>query len=176
MPVRRSDVYEPWEEQLARGWIKLMNATNVMVYQASDGRVGGSIPSGTPLMLLTTRRKSSGRPHTVTIVYLDGEKIGAPDRWFVVGSNGGLSRDPGWVVNIAADPHVGVQIDADHYDTTAAEVDPAEIAPQRVIDALTEGYRPFGDYQRRAGATRRAPGDTGRVIKVIEIAKVTPRA
>jgi deazaflavin-dependent oxidoreductase (nitroreductase family) len=176
MPVRRSDVYEPWEEHLARGWIKLMNATNVMMYQASDGRVGGSIPSGTPLMLLTTRRKSNGRPHTVTIVYLDGDEIGVPDRWFVVGSNGGLSRDPGWVVNVAADPHVMVQIGAAHYDTTASEVDPAVTSPQTVIDALAKGYRPFGDYQRRAGATRRAPSDTGRVIKVIEIAKVRPRA
>jgi deazaflavin-dependent oxidoreductase (nitroreductase family) len=176
MPVRRSDVYEPWEEELARVWIKFMNATNVMLYQASDGRVGGSIPSGTPLMLLTTRRKSNGRLHTVTIVYLDGEEIGRPDQWFVVGSNGGLSRDPGWVVNIKADPHVKVQIGADHYETTAAEVDPTVLDPQTVIDALAKGYRPFGDYQRRAGATRRAPSESGRVIKVIEIAKVRPRA
>ncbi len=164
-------MYEPWEEDLARCWIKFMNATNVTVYEASDGRVGGSIPSGTPLMLLTTRRKSNGRPHTVTIVFLDGDQIGVEGKWFVVGSNGGLSRDPGWVVNIAADPRVVVQIGADHHVTIAAEVDPAVVAPQRVIDALTAGYRPFGDYQRHAGATRRAPGNGGRVIKVIEIAE-----
>jgi deazaflavin-dependent oxidoreductase (nitroreductase family) len=176
MPVRRSDVYEPWEEDLARGWIKIMNATNIALYKASDGRVGGSIPSGTPLMLLTTRRKSNGRRHTVTIVFLDGEEIDRPNRWFVVGSNGGLSRDPGWVANITADGRVEVQIGADHFDTTAALVDPKVTSPQKVIDALAKGYTPFGDYQRRAGATKRGPGDSGREIKVIEIKKVRPRA
>jgi deazaflavin-dependent oxidoreductase (nitroreductase family) len=173
MPVRRTDVYEPWEEQVARGWIKLMNATNVTVYESSDGRVAGSIPSGAPLMLLSTKGNKSGRRRTVTIVYLDGADIGEDDAWFVVASNGGLSRDPAWVRNIQQEPRVRVQIGPTHYDTTASVLKVKKAKQRRLADAvieqLAQGYRPFGDYQQRASGN-------GRTIRVARIEKVTPLA
>ena len=151
MPVHRDLAYDEWEERLARQWIGAMNAINVALYDVSDGRVAGAIPSGLPLLLLTTRGRSSGRARTVTVVYLarDGD-------WFVVASNGGLSRHPAWYANALADPEVSVQIGATVHPCRAEAVDADEAAS--VIAELAAGYRAFDEYGDRAGASdRRIP-------------------
>jgi hypothetical protein len=169
MAVRRSDVYADWEEDLARGWIKFMNATNVTVYETSEGRVAGSIPSGTPLMLLTTTRDNK-KPHTVTVVYLDGPTVGQPRCWFVVGSNGGLSTPPAWAGHLGKRPSATVQIGRDRWDAQASEVTDATVKAD-VLTALAEGYRPFADYQARA-----AGADKPREIKVFKLEPLRRRA
>jgi F420H(2)-dependent quinone reductase len=148
-----------------------MNLSNVAVYEASDGRVAGSIPSGVPIMLLTTIGCRTGRPFTASIVYLDGTLIERPGRYYVVGSNGGLSAAPAWIGNVRRNPSVRVDLGDDRFVGTASVVDDQQRA-SLVVAMLAKGYSPFRDYGTRAAAS-------GRPIRVVEIAPrapVTPAA
>jgi deazaflavin-dependent oxidoreductase (nitroreductase family) len=151
VPVHRNQPYDAWEERIARQWIGAMNAINVALYDISDGRVAGAIPSGLPLLLLTTTGRVTGRPRTVTVVYLARD-----DDYYVVASNGGLSRHPAWFANALADPRVLVQVGAEEFECTAEALADAEAAD--VIAELAQGYRAFDEYGDRAGsADRRIP-------------------
>ena len=121
-----------------------MNAINVALYQASDGRVAGRIPSGVPLLLLTTQGRVTNRPRTVTVAYLRTD-----DGYAVVGSNGGLSTDPAWVLNATANPSVVVQVGAQRHRCTARVLDQA--GADAVISELAASYRAFEQYGDRAG-------------------------
>jgi deazaflavin-dependent oxidoreductase (nitroreductase family) len=153
--VHRTLAYDDHEERLADTWIALMNAVNVTLYEASDGRVAGRIPSGLPLMLLRTVGRRTGRWRTVTVAYLrDG------DSFLVVGSKGGLSRAPHWVANAAAHPVVDVQIGADHVQCIATRLDDADAAA--AIERFAPYYRAFEDYGVRAA-------ERGRTIPVLRL-------
>jgi deazaflavin-dependent oxidoreductase (nitroreductase family) len=168
--VFRTDPYDDWEEELARGWISAMNGINLVVYEASDGQVAGSIPSGLPLLLLTTVGSRTGRARTVTIVYLDGTVIGDPGAYYVVGSNGGLSRHPAWVTNVRCNPAVRVAIGTNRFDGLAAEVTDPDAAAL-IWSELARGYAPFREYGTRAQAC-----PDPRQIRVIRIERLPDRA
>ena len=150
MPVRRDQAYSPDEERIARGWIGAMNAINVELYQWSDGRVAGRIPSGVPLLLLTTRGRVTNKMRTVTVAYLQTD-----DGYAVVGSNGGLSTDPAWVLNAEKNPSVVVQVGAERNRCTARPLDESTtVTASWVMSELSEKYRAFEQYQLRAGDRR----------------------
>jgi deazaflavin-dependent oxidoreductase (nitroreductase family) len=74
------------------------------LYRASRGHIGRSA-AGITYLLLITRGRRSGRPHTVPLPYaMDGP------RWLVVASNGGADRDPAWLHNLRADTSATVQV------------------------------------------------------------------
>jgi deazaflavin-dependent oxidoreductase (nitroreductase family) len=75
------------------------------LYQHSGGLIGSRIVAGGQALLLTTTGRRSGKPRTCALLYLkDG------DRLVVVASNGGSDHPPSWLLNLQADPDVGVQI------------------------------------------------------------------
>jgi len=62
---------------------------------------------GTPysdVVMLTTTGAKTGRQRTQVLPYTDWD-----GSYVVVGSNGGGSKDPGWVINIRADQNVWVR-------------------------------------------------------------------
>ncbi len=74
------------------------------VYRATGGKVGGRL-LGSPVLLLTTTGRKSGRPRTIPLLYLrDGENL------VVVASNGGTAGDPAWWLNLMADPEANVEV------------------------------------------------------------------
>jgi deazaflavin-dependent oxidoreductase (nitroreductase family) len=70
----------------------------------SGGRLGTRV-QGIPVLQLTTRGRRSGEPRTVALYHLT-----AGDTWVVVGSNAGGDRDPGWLLNLRAEPTGRVRI------------------------------------------------------------------
>jgi deazaflavin-dependent oxidoreductase (nitroreductase family) len=75
------------------------------VYRHSGGLIGSRIVAGSQALLLTTTGRRSGEPRTCALIYLkDGERL------VVVASNGGSDHPPSWLLNLQADPDVGVQI------------------------------------------------------------------
>lgn len=133
-----------------------MNAINVDLYRWSDGRVAGRIPSGVPLLLLTTVGRKTGRLRTVTVAYLETDR-----GYAVVGSNGGLSTDPAWVLNAMKNPSVVVQVGAERHRCTARVLgDSTAVTASSVMAELSEKYRAFEQYQLRAG---------GRQISVLHL-------
>ncbi len=67
-----------------------------------------------PTLLLTTSGRRSGEPRMVPIIY--GEADG---NYVVVASRGGAPTNPGWYLNLHANPAVEVQVIADTFSATA---------------------------------------------------------
>lgn len=95
----------PFQERLARMTVQFMAGTNIVAFRLSDGRVGGHVPSGAPICLLTTTGRKTGRARTVPLLFLwRGEDM------VVVVSNGGSSKLPMWFHNLRATPTVDVSV------------------------------------------------------------------
>jgi hypothetical protein len=74
------------------------------IYRHSGGLIGSRIIAGSQALLLTTTGRRSGKPRTCALIYLkDGKRL------VVVASNGGSDHPPSWLLNLQADPGVGVQ-------------------------------------------------------------------
>jgi deazaflavin-dependent oxidoreductase (nitroreductase family) len=113
------------------------------VYLKTNGRIGHSF-LGITMLLLTTVGRRSGKPRVAPLLYvMDG------DRWVVAGSNMGDGRDPAWWLNLGANPRARIQVRSDHYDVVARRAEPEEA--ERLWPVLTESYRFYSDYRKRAG-------------------------
>lgn len=95
----------PFQERLARMTVQVMAGLNVVAFRLSEGRVGGCVPSGAPICLLTTRGRSTGRLRTVPLLFLWRD-----DDIVSVASNGGMSVKPQWYLNLLADPVVELSV------------------------------------------------------------------
>jgi deazaflavin-dependent oxidoreductase (nitroreductase family) len=114
------------------------------VLAVSGGRLGRQV-QGIPVLRLTTRGRWSGEPRTVALYHLT-----ADDTWVVVGSNAGGDRDPGWLLNLRAEPTGRVRIGRTEVPVTAREAtgDEREHLWRRLV-ALNS------DYAEYAGRTAR---------------------
>lgn len=94
------------------------------------------------MLLLTTKGRHTGRPHTVPLLYLrDGEDL------VVIASYGGRDHYPDWYLNLKKHPSVGVELPGRKLEMAARTVVPAERAVlwPRVVDA----YDGYAAYQSR---------------------------
>jgi deazaflavin-dependent oxidoreductase (nitroreductase family) len=74
------------------------------LYVGSGGRIGHGM-LGVPSLILRTTGRRSGAERTNALVYArDG------DHFLVVPSNGGADKHPAWLLNLKANPDVGVQV------------------------------------------------------------------
>ena len=90
------------------------------LYRHSGGLIGSRVVAGRALLLTTTGRRS-GAPRTCALIYLkDGERL------VVVASNGGSDHPPSWLLNLQADPDVGVQIGRKKFSARASVASAAE--------------------------------------------------
>jgi len=132
----------PFQERLARMTVQTMAGLNIVAFRLSEGRVGGTVPSGAPICLLTTRGRSTGRLRTVPLLFL-----WRGDDMVAVASNGGMSVAPQWYLNLLADPDVEVSV-GDWRQRRAARLaqddERAELWPRFVA-----AYRHFRNYQER---------------------------
>ena len=111
-------------------------------YRLSGGKLFNR-GAGMPVLMLTTRGRKSGEPRTtiLTTPLQDGDTI------MVVASNNGGDRDPAWVLNLRADPHVEVTMNGTARPMTARVADAAEKAelwPRIVAD-----HAHYGGYQNK---------------------------
>jgi deazaflavin-dependent oxidoreductase (nitroreductase family) len=117
------------------------------VYRWSGGRIGGHL-AGMPVLLLTTRGRRSGRPHTTTLTYLpDGRAF------VVIASNGGAPRHPDWFLNLRAHPEAQVEVGARRLSVQAREAEGPE--RDRLWALVVQRYGGYAVYQRRT--RRRIP-------------------
>ena len=110
------------------------------VFRASEGRLL-SRGSGMPVLMLTTTGRKSGQKRTtmLTTPLEEGNRI------MLVASNGGDHKDPDWLLNLRADPHVDVTRDGATRPMTARVAGPDEKAtlwPRIVAD-----HDHYGGYQ-----------------------------
>lgn len=117
------------------------------VYDLTDGRIGHHV-LGVPCLLLRTTGRRTGRTRTASLVYArDG------DDYVVVASLGGSDRAPAWLHNLAADPHVGVQVGRRRFPATATVVARGGDDYDRLWRAVNDINR--GRYDRYQAKTDR---------------------
>jgi deazaflavin-dependent oxidoreductase (nitroreductase family) len=133
---------DPFQERLGRMTVQVMTGLNNVAFRLSEGRVGGEVPSGAPICLLTTTGRKTGRPRTIPLLFLWSD-----DDMVLVASNGGMSRPPYWYLNILDDPMVDVSV-ADWQQRRRARIlsdEEKAIHWPRLVDA----YMHFDSYQQR---------------------------
>ena len=112
------------------------------LFQATGGRVGGSIPGTGPVLLLSANGRKTGRERTVPLLYLsDGEDL------VIVASNGGTASHPTWWLNLRANPVATVDVGDKRLRVEAREADPVEKA--RLWPRLVRMYGGYEDYQEK---------------------------
>ena len=126
--------------------IKTMSKVNVVAYRWTGGllgskwRAGSAFPRGIPVLLLTTIGRKSGEPRTAPLVFIeDGVNV------IVVGSQGGLPKDPLWYKNLKANPECRVQIKRRKMKMKARTASPDE--RERLWPKLVAHYPDFVSYE-----------------------------
>jgi F420H(2)-dependent quinone reductase len=93
---------------------------HVTLYRLTNGRIGGRFIAGSPILLLTTGRRT-GKCRTRPLAYVrDG------DRYVLCASNGGSPTHPGWYHNLSATGRAEIQVGPEHLAVSARTADPAE--------------------------------------------------
>ena len=100
------------------------------LYPRVHGAVVSAGPPVLPLLMLTTARPRTNKPHSVPLVYLErGTDL------LVVASNWGRDRHPGWSENLLAEPSAIVQIGRRRqpvYARLATPVEKASLWPELI--------------------------------------------
>jgi len=110
-----------------------------VLYRSSNGVIGGRI-FNSPVLLLTTTGRRSGKQRTVPLLYLmDGCNVA------LVASNGGAVRHPTWWFNLQARPEAWVQIKGIRRRVKAEQASAAE--KERLWPRLTAMYPGYKRYQ-----------------------------
>lgn len=134
--------FTPTELRIAKPIVRVMSAVNTWIYRVSAGRIGGRWMYGAPILLLTTVGKKSGVKRTAPLLYLeDGQRV------ILVGSQGGMPKNPLWVGNIDANPEVEIEIGATKRLMSARRGTKEEKA--HYWPALCKMYPDYADYQLR---------------------------
>jgi F420H(2)-dependent quinone reductase len=116
-------------------------AEQVALYEATDGKEGGTL-EGKPVVILTTRGRHSGalRKSPLMRVEHDG-------RYVVLASLGGAPQHPVWYLNLEADPRVTLQDGAKVMELRARTATPQERAEWWPRAATA--WPAYDDYQTK---------------------------
>ena len=117
----------------------VVTGVHSFLYRSSNGMIGGTI-ANSPVLLLTTTGRRSGKQRTVPLLYLlDGRNL------VLVASNGGAVRHPNWWLNLQATAEVWVQIKGVRRRVKAELASAAE--KQRLWPHLIAMYPGYKRYQ-----------------------------
>jgi deazaflavin-dependent oxidoreductase (nitroreductase family) len=110
-----------------------------VLYRSSKGVIGGRI-ANSPVLLLTTTGRRSGKQRTVPLLYLmDGRNV------VLVASNGGAVTHPTWWLNLETTSEAWIQIKGIRRRVKAERASAAE--KQRLWQRLTAMYPGYKRYQ-----------------------------
>jgi deazaflavin-dependent oxidoreductase (nitroreductase family) len=112
---------------------------HTLLYRSSNGVIGGRVVDS-PVLLITTKGRKSGKQRTVPLLYLlDGDKV------VLVASNGGAAKHPTWWLNLQANPEAQIQIKGVRRRVKAEQASAEE--KQRLWPLLTTMYPGYKRYQ-----------------------------
>ena len=121
--------------------VRELSRLHTQLFRLSSGRVGSRLVNN-DMLLLTSRGRSTGGPHTVPLLYLQDD-----ERLVVIASYGGRDRHPEWYHNLQANPAAEVEIMGSTRLVTAETMplEPRAMWWPRVVDA----YSGYEEYQAR---------------------------
>ena len=116
----------------------------VELYEGSGGTKGTTLlDTGLPVVIVTHRGRKTGAIRKTPLM-----RVKDGDSYVLVGSQGGAPKDPVWVHNLRADPHVELRDETVERSMHVREVkDATEKA--RLWGLAVAAYPPFADYQAR---------------------------
>jgi deazaflavin-dependent oxidoreductase (nitroreductase family) len=112
------------------------------LYRLTDGRVGGRFIAGTPILLLTTTGRRTGKRRTRPLAY-----VRDAGRYVLCASNGGSPHHPGWYHNLRATGRAEIQVGAERLAVSARTADPAERS--RLFPRFVEMYDGYAGYEHK---------------------------
>lgn len=127
-----------------RSWpvLRRMMGAHTLVYRASGGRIGRTIPGAPPMLLLDHVGAKSGKRRTSPLAYLeDDEDV------VLVASKGGNPRNPAWFHNLKANPDASVQIGRERRAVHARVASGKE--RKRLWPLVVSLYGGYEEYQER---------------------------
>jgi deazaflavin-dependent oxidoreductase (nitroreductase family) len=121
--------------------------------ESTNGAQGTEL-RGMPVVVLTSRGAKTGKLRKTALMRVEHD-----GQYAVVGSLGGAPKNPVWVYNVRADPHVELQDGPEKHDYLAHETEGAEreLWWKRAVEA----YPDYANYQKK----------TDRVIPVFVLTK-----
>lgn len=122
------------------GWVR----DQVELYERTNGAEGFTLrDTGLPVIIVTSTGKKSGAVRKTPLM-----RVKDGDTYVLVGSMGGAPKNPVWVYNLRANPHVEIRDRAEVRRMRVRDVgDEAERA--RLWALSVAAYPPYEDYQRR---------------------------
>lgn len=121
--------------------MKILGAIHRQLYRGSGGKWGRTF-FGSPILLLTTTGRRTGRSRTWPLTYLpEGERL------IVVASNGGQASHPAWYLNLRANPRVSVQLGNQTHPMIAQTTQGEERA--LLWSRVIQEYPAYENYQRK---------------------------
>lgn len=121
---------------------KLVNVVHRNLFEATKGRLGGTV-AGMPALILETTGRKSGQPRSTMLtapVEDDGDIV-------LVASKGGDDRHPAWYLNLQANPEVRITMGGRTFPAVARDAtdeEKAELWPR-----IVEGYKGYAGYRER---------------------------
>lgn len=130
----------------AATFIKYMAKSQVAVFKATNGRIGSNWRVGAgltkpvPTLLLEHRGRKSGKRFTTPLLYLrDGADL------VIVASQGGLSKDPQWYLNLVVTPDTSVRLRGEGVRQVRARV-ANDVEREDLWPRLVDLYADFAKY------------------------------
>jgi deazaflavin-dependent oxidoreductase (nitroreductase family) len=121
--------------------MKVLGTIHRGVYRETGGKLGRTF-FGSPILLLTTTGRKTGRHRTWPLTYLPED-----DRLIVIASNGGQPNHPAWYLNLRVNPHVSVQLGDRTLTMIARTTEGDERA--RLWSRVVQEYPAYEGYQRK---------------------------
>ena len=120
---------------------KQLSTLHTLLYRATRGRMGRRLVDN-DMLLLTTTGHTSGKKHTVPLLYLD-----AGSSLIVIASWGGRPNHPHWYQNLLANPAAQVRLPDRRFRAVARTAEPEErhLWWPKIVDA----YDGYATYQSR---------------------------
>jgi F420H(2)-dependent quinone reductase len=131
---------------------------HVTLYRLTDRRIGGRFIAGTPILLLTTTGRRTGKLRTRPLAYVrDG------DRYVLCASNGGSPHHPGWYHNLRASGRAEIQVRPEQLVVSANTADATERS--QLFPRFVDMYKGYAGYEQK----------TSRQIPLVLLTPVTGR-
>jgi len=112
------------------------------LYRRTGGRL--SLTGRTPVLLLTTTGRHSGKARTVPLLYIrDGDHL------VICNVNPGFERPNPWILNLRAEPHAQVQIGRDTISVRARMASEQEL--DRYWPQLTKIWPAYQAFYDKGG-------------------------
>jgi proline iminopeptidase len=120
----------------------LFGDEHVRRYRETGGKVGHEWRNGSKILLLTTKGRNTGDPHTSPLIY---ENDG--DRYVIVASKGGAPEHPGWYRNLSKNPDVELQVLDEVFPARARTAEGEE--RERLWKLAAQQWPAYDDYQQK---------------------------